>query len=147
MRRSPRPYVCFVPALTAAVLLATPALAKEPDVVTVQHVLISFKGRIPGKELTRTKQEAKERAQQVYDKAVAGEDFGKLVEEFTDDKAPGIYKMSNLDVAQPPGGIQRIDMVPKFGDVAFRLEVGEVGLAPYNSMTSPYGWHVIKRLE
>jgi hypothetical protein len=37
--------------------------------------------------------------------------------------------------------------VARFGDVAFGLAVGEVGLAAYHAATSPYGWHVIKRLE
>ena len=38
-------------------------------------------------------------------------------------------------------------MVKSFGDVAFSLEVGEVGLAEHDATTSPFGWHVIKRLE
>ena len=38
-------------------------------------------------------------------------------------------------------------MVAAFGDVAFELEVGEVGLAKYHAGNSPYGWHVILRLE
>jgi parvulin-like peptidyl-prolyl isomerase len=41
----------------------------------------------------------------------------------------------------------RSQVVAKFGDLAFRLEVGEVGLASYHAALSPYGWHVIKRLE
>ncbi|MFT5049926.1 MAG: peptidyl-prolyl cis-trans isomerase B (cyclophilin B) [Chlamydiales bacterium] len=41
----------------------------------------------------------------------------------------------------------REQMVPAFGDVGFLLEVGEVGLAPFDPAKSPYGWHVIKRLE
>lgn len=41
----------------------------------------------------------------------------------------------------------RDEMVPAFGDVGFALEVGEVGLAPYDQRASPFGWHVIKRIE
>ena len=41
----------------------------------------------------------------------------------------------------------RDGMVPGFGDVAFSLEVGECGVAPHDPVASPYGWHVIKRLE
>lgn len=40
----------------------------------------------------------------------------------------------------------RAAMVPAFGDVGFGLEVGEVGIAGYDEKTSPFGWHVIKRL-
>jgi hypothetical protein len=31
--------------------------------------------------------------------------------------------------------------------VSFRLEVDEIGLASHHAALSPYGWHVIKRLE
>lgn len=41
----------------------------------------------------------------------------------------------------------RDEMVPAFGDVGFTLRMGEVGLAPYDPQTSPFGWHVIKRIE
>ena len=41
----------------------------------------------------------------------------------------------------------RDEMVPAFGDVGFSLQVGEIGLAPYDKTTSPFGWHVIKRVE
>jgi peptidyl-prolyl cis-trans isomerase B (cyclophilin B) len=41
----------------------------------------------------------------------------------------------------------RDEMVPAFGDVGFALAVGEFGLAPYDQTASPFGWHVIKRLE
>lgn len=40
----------------------------------------------------------------------------------------------------------RSAMVPAFGDVGFGLEVGDVGLASFDEKTSPFGWHVIKRL-
>lgn len=43
--------------------------------------------------------------------------------------------------------IERGRMVPAFCDVAFSLDVGEVGLAEYDAERSPFGWHVIKRLE
>ena len=41
----------------------------------------------------------------------------------------------------------RAKMVPYFGDVSFSLEVGEIGLAVYDSGKSKYGWHIIKRLK
>ena len=37
-------------------------------------------------------------------------------------------------------------MVSAFGDVGFALAVGEVGLATFDAESSPFGWHVIKRL-
>ena len=40
----------------------------------------------------------------------------------------------------------RAAMVPAFGDVGFGLQVGEVGVASFDEKSSPFGWHVIKRL-
>lgn len=40
----------------------------------------------------------------------------------------------------------RAAMVPAFGDIGFGLEVGEVGVATFDEKSSPFGWHVIKRL-
>jgi parvulin-like peptidyl-prolyl isomerase len=45
------------------------------------------------------------------------------------------------------GAATRSGMVRAFGDVAFGLAVGEVGMANYSAGGSPYGWHIIKRLE
>lgn len=41
----------------------------------------------------------------------------------------------------------REDMAPAFGNVGFALKVGEIGLAPYDKTTSPFGIHIIKRLQ
>ena len=68
----------------------------EPDYIAVQHVLIGFQGSLPGKTVERTKEEAAELAMALFERAKSGEDFGKLVQEFTDDSYPGIYKMSNF---------------------------------------------------
>jgi len=41
----------------------------------------------------------------------------------------------------------RNQMVPAFGDIGFKLQVGEIGIANYDKTTSPFGWHIIKRYE
>ena len=41
----------------------------------------------------------------------------------------------------------RTRMVPAFGNVGWRLEDGEFGVAGHDPRTSPYGWHIIKLLE
>lgn len=41
----------------------------------------------------------------------------------------------------------RSGMVAGFGNVGFRLKVGEIGVAPWHEKDSPYGWHVIKRVK
>jgi len=120
---------------------------KEPDYVTVQHILIAFKGSISKASVTRSKAEAEALAGDVLGKAQAGEDFGALVKKYTDDAVPGIYKMANHKAPPKPGYFQRSGMVAAFGNTGFPLSVGGVGLAPYDMRTSPYGWHIIKRLE
>jgi hypothetical protein len=121
--------------------------SEEPDVVVVQHILIGFKRTIPGKKIDRTKKEAAALAQDLFERAQAGEDFDTLVKEHTDDRYPGIYKITNRDAPLMAKSTTRDKMVPSFGDVSFGLEVGEVGLSKYHGGNSPFGWHVIKRLE
>jgi parvulin-like peptidyl-prolyl isomerase len=102
---------------------------------------------VPNKDIQRTKKEAEVLAQQVFEQAKGGADFEALVKEHTNDSFPGIYVLTNEDAPRVQGSRRRSDMVARFGDVAFGLAVGEVGLATYHAALSPYGWHVIKRLE
>lgn len=120
---------------------------RPPNHVEVQHVLIGFAGTIPGRPLTRTESEADSMAQSILDRAVAGEDFGQLVQLYTDDARPGIYRLANTGVTPGPGEYARSGMVQGFADAAFSLAVGEVTLVPYHPTLSPYGFHVIKRLQ
>jgi hypothetical protein len=127
-----------------------PAAGKEggePDRIRVQHILISFKGRLPGQDISRSMEEAKTLAYQVLERARNGEDFDALVKEFTNDQAPGIYGMVNNGVSPEQGWYPRGRMVGAFGNVGFKLDVGEIGIADFNTETSPYGWHIIKRIE
>lgn len=122
--------------------------AKEPDFITVQHILVGFEGSVPGKSITRSQAEAGELAAELLERAQKGEDFDGLVKEYTDDSHPGIYKMANFgQTADMQKVFARERMVRAFGDVGFPLEVGEVGLAEYDPETSQYGWHLIKRVE
>jgi hypothetical protein len=134
----------------AAALLAPPlALAKkdEPARVVVQHLLIGFKKSVPGKDVQRSRKEAEVLAGELLERARGGEDFEALVREHTDDSFPGIYVLVNAGSPRTSGSFRRADMAARFGDVAFGLAVGEVGLAAHHAALSPYGWHVIKRLE
>jgi hypothetical protein len=125
------------------------AQAKEPEHIRVQHILIGFKGSVPGKNITRTVEEAKAIAYGLVDSAKAGVNYDDLVARHTDDSAPGIYGLANKGAvsAGPPKEYPRENMVPAFGDVGFKLQVGEIGVADYDARTSPYGYHVIKRVE
>jgi hypothetical protein len=120
----------------------------EPAVITVQHVLLSFNGA--GTKATRTKEEAEKLAFEVLNRAKSGEDFEKLMKELSDDSPTGgTYTLVNSGVTpdQAAGEYARSGMVPAFGDVGFRLAVGEIGLADYDPKVSPYGVHIIKRIK
>jgi len=119
----------------------------EPQHVQVQHILIGFAGSVPGKPITRTKEEAKTLAYQLLDRARGGEDFDALVRQYTDDSPPGIYSMSGVSVPPLPGEYPRDQMVPAFGNVGFAVSPGNIGIADWDPAASPYGWHIIKRLK
>jgi hypothetical protein len=119
----------------------------EPGHITVQHVLIGFKGSVPGKDIARTQEEARTLAYAILERARKGESFIGLVKQYTDDSAPGIYSMANTNVPPGQGEHRRAGMVRAFGDVSFGLEVGEFGIADFDPQASPYGWHVVKRLK
>lgn len=57
-------------------------------------------------------------------------------------EAAGLLKRLTEAQWMPRGG-----MVPGFGEVAFSLAVGEVGLVEYSADKSPFGWHIIKRIQ
>ena len=121
--------------------------AVEPQHVQVQHILIGFAGSIPGKGITRTKEDAKKLAYEILEKARAGADFDSLVKQYTEDSPPGIYGMSGKGVAPGPGEYARDGMVPAFGNVGFAISPGNIGIADYDPAASPYGYHIIKRLK
>jgi peptidyl-prolyl cis-trans isomerase C len=131
-----------------------PKPAGQDDRITVQHILIGFKdaigfqGQAPPKAAIRTQEEAKTLAYDLLNRVKAGEDFDKLVTEFTDDSPPGIYSLANIGVQpQGAGEYERRGMVSAFGDVGFALKVGEIGIADYEPTTSPFGYHIIKRTK
>jgi hypothetical protein len=117
----------------------------KADEIEVQHLLIAHnQAGIPG--VTRSVEEAEQLTAELWQKVKEGADFDALVKEHTNDSHPGIYGMT----VRGPGDrnrnvFPRTGMVAAFGNVGWRLEVGEYGVAGYNRQTSPYGWHIIKR--
>jgi hypothetical protein len=121
--------------------------ANTPAHIEVQHILIGFAGSVPGKGITRTKEEAKKLAHEILDKARKGANFDTLVATYTNDSPPGIYKMSGSGVPPQPGEYSRDQMVPAFGNVGFAISPGNIDIAEYDPSASPFGWHIIKRLR
>ena len=122
-----------------------PRTGPEPDRILIAHVLIAFQGT--GTKATRPQVAAEKLAGDILARAKKGEDFNKLIRDFSDDPGEGVYAMANHRVSPVAPEYERRGMVPAFGDVGFSLEVGEVGMASYDPKKSPYGWHIIKRLK
>ena len=117
----------------------------EPQHILVAHVLISFAGTRT--KATRAKDAAETLAYQVLARARKGEDFHKLIKDFSDDEGEGVYGMANNKVSPVGEEYERRKMVAAFGDVGFKLEVGSIGMSVHDAQKSPYGWHIIKRLK
>lgn len=120
---------------------------RKADTIEVQHLLVAHKDAGIG-GVTRSKDEAEQLTAELYAKIKDGADFDALVKKHTDDSHPGIYGMTIVGNGDRDKNIYaRKGMVAAFGDVGWRLEVGEVGVAPFDARTSPYGWHIIKRTK
>jgi parvulin-like peptidyl-prolyl isomerase len=119
---------------------ASPAVAAEtapPTSVAASHFLVMYKGSMRAPEtITRTKEEAKARALEGLAKVKKGEDFAKVVGEYSDE--PG--------AAQRGGALGEFTpdrMVKPFADAAFALKVGQVS----GLVETAFGYHVIKRTK
>lgn len=130
------------PATSAAARQMPSAMmsARPPqESISAQHLLVMHKeGQRAPKEITRTKDEAKARAEEAFKKLKAGTDFDALVKEYTDE--PGSKDKS------PPGTLgsfTRGRMVKPFEDAAFALKPGET--SPI--VETAFGFHIIKRLK
>ena len=119
--------------------LAVAALAERPEhkslFVRVQHVLIGVEGA-PRTQFERTPEEAEALAANIFRRAQDGEAFRTLMIE-SDDPGPGEYTLQ---------ATSRQQFAEAFGDVAWRLFPGEIGVCVHDAETSPFGYHVIQRI-
>jgi parvulin-like peptidyl-prolyl isomerase len=113
------------------------AVPEGPATISARHVLVSFAGaRSAAAYVTRTREEAFERASEVRERALAGEDFAELAREYSEDRG-------SAQAGGDLGEFSRAQMVKPFSDAAFALEPG--GISPV--IESEYGFHVIQRTE
>lgn len=117
----------------------------EPQHILVAHVLISFAGT--GTKATRTREAAEKLAYEVLTRARKGDDFNTLIRDYSNDEGEGVYGLANHRVSPVDPEFERKGMVPAFGDVGFKLEVGSIGMSVYDPVKSKFGWHIIKRLR
>jgi hypothetical protein len=137
--------------LLATLLLALAACGKEAQApaghISVDHILIGVSSpRFPqGK---RSEADARAFARDLLEKVRAGADWAAAKREHSEDPPPGgPYRLADRGVEAAPGEFPRDERVPAFGDVGFSLSVGEIGLADFDPAKSPFGFHLIKRVE
>ncbi|MCA8938535.1 MAG: peptidylprolyl isomerase [Planctomycetes bacterium] len=131
-------------------------LAARPEVndgvVEVEHILIAFDSARRSKQ-TRSQDEALALTRRIYVELLGGADFGDLKVTHTNDTGQktrsGTYTMFDVNKggAQAGNDFDRSQMVKAFGDTSWRLKVGEWGIADFNETTSPFGYHIIRRVK
>ncbi len=122
---------------TEAPSVALAAETSKPTSIAASHFLVMYKGSMRAPEtVTRTKDEAKARALEGLAKVKKGEDFAKVVGEYSDE--PGAAQRGGA-----LGDFTADRMVKPFSDAAFALKVGQVS----GLVETPFGFHVIKRTK
>jgi hypothetical protein len=126
------------PAASAEVAPANNRRGADDDGVriSVLHLVVTHADSVMGKSLhiTRTREQAKARAGEALARARKGEEFSKLIGEYSEephtDQTHGELK-----------SFGKKDAIPSFADAAFKLKVGELS----DVVDTPFGYMVILR--
>lgn len=136
------PATTAAPAAPAPAGDATPAAAAspakpKPAKISARHVLVQWMGcqQAPA-SIVRTRNQAHAVAEEVLKRARSGEEFSRLVVEFSDEPNAGARGGSL-------GRFGHGAMVRQFEEAAFALEPGAIS----GIVESPFGFHVIQRTE
>ncbi len=121
-----------------------PAAFEQPERVRVSHILFATKDLQTGADLsTATKTTKKQQAEAVLKRARAGEDFAKLVKEFSDDvmskDRAGEFIFGRASASPDPSRA----MPPEFENAAFSLKPNGIS----DIVTTQFGYEIIKLNE
>jgi parvulin-like peptidyl-prolyl isomerase len=109
---------------------------EQADMVKAAHILLMTTDPATRAELSEEKKAAKKKQiEDLLKRAKAGEDFGKLAKEYSED--PG-SKDNGGEYTFPRG-----QMVPEFEAAAFSLGTNQVS----DVITTQFGYHIIKLYE
>ncbi len=106
---------------------------RQSEEIRASHILIAFEGSSARAQTNRTEKEARELAGQLSKRVKAGEDFGDLAEQYSDDPTA---KSKKGDLGYFTWG----RMVHQFQEAAFQLSPGEIS----DPVLTQFGYHVIK---
>lgn len=133
---TPAPPPAPPPAVTPPPVAAAPEGPRVPATsrMAASHVLVSYAGAVGVlPNVTRTKEEAKARAEEARTRILAGEDFSNVAQAYSDDSSAS--KGGSL------GGFNSGVFVPAFEETVRKLQVGQVSTV----VETPFGFHVIRR--
>lgn len=103
---------------------------ERPQRLKASHILV----RVPPTGGSEAENKSKAKVEEAIRRAKAGEDFGKIARELSEDTATA-----------PQGGdlgfVGKGEMVPQFEEAVFALKKGEVSPQP---VRTPFGYHAIK---
>ena len=119
-----------------------PSKFEEPEMAHVSHILVSTQDPATKSDLPEDKKTAKRKlAENILKRAKAGEDWGKLVKEYSEDQGSkdkgGEYTFARASVDPNRA------MVKEFEDASFGLNTNQIS----DIVTTSYGYHIIKLLE
>jgi parvulin-like peptidyl-prolyl isomerase len=137
-------------ALERSMMQVSSRTERSAPVIEVQHILVAVKSQRMQDGLSQ--QAAKALAADLLARIKDDGDFIALMKEHSKDpgsKNGGSYTMHDPKKGgeAPPGAQPRSGMVAAFGDVGWRLDVGDYGVSNYNQTSSPFGYHIIKRVR
>lgn len=104
--------------------------------IKTAHIMVAVSPTDPAEEI----EAARKKINEIYEKAIAGESFENLANDFSDD--PGSNGKGGVLPVFGSGTTTR--MVPEFEDAAFQLKnVGDIS----KPIQTNFGFHIIKKLE
>ena len=108
-----------------------------PKKIGARHVLVQWMGTDrAGRSVLRSREQAMVLIEEVQRRAKAGDDLGRLANEYSDEPNAGARGGSL-------GRFGRGQMVGAFEAAAFKLKVGEIS----DIVETPFGFHIIQRTE
>ncbi len=114
-------------------IVRTDDVRKGRGKIKVAHIMIRVTDEMPATE----KENLEKKAQEIYSKIKNGEDFGKLAQEFSEDRNSA-RKKGEI------GWINTGETFTEFDDAAYGLAANDEFTIP---VRTPVGWHIIKRLD
>ena len=110
---------------------------EQPEKVRIYHIFIATRDRKSDAALSAEQKNLKrQHLEKLRARAMGGEDFQKLAQEFSEDPSLGETKGEYTFTRNGP-------FTPEFKAAAFSLETGAVS----DIVTTPFGFHVLKLLE